>query len=401
MAEEQPVVNGLDEVAVKTEPTDPLDSIEPPIIPKEFTVSNGFHEDSDCEDISYFTQVEVDNTRKCLENTKLIIKDFETQLDWHLQQYMTLRNIFNTKKNSKDGKDDGSKRQDLLSISQLSAIIANHPEGNKKFIKRKGPISNGAGGRKRRKNKDSESEEETDFSDEDSEFDEEDFDMGESEEEDDPGAVKKTKKARGKKGKAFDDTQVKDEIEEEVHELIEPKEEIQSDEEMMEEESFEVKKTPAKRGRKPKGEETKTPAKKGGRGKKGKNLETVDLTNIKNCKVVLNRLGKDDDDDEDVEIKEEIDRDELVEMLKEKAVNSIENFSLDPEKPIAILKDDNVKAFDFNECKTSNVVVTFEDSESFPEFIFIKNVADHILEGSIILVHANVFDQHLSGEEKN
>lgn len=270
MAEEQPVVNGLDEVAVKTEPTDPLDSIEPPIIPKEFTVSNGFHEDSDCEDISYFTQVEMDNTRKCLENTKLIIKDFETQLDWHLQQYMTLRNIFNTKKNSKDGKDDGSKRQDLLSISQLSTIIANHPEGNKKFIKRKGPISNGAGGRKRRKNKDSESEEETDSSDEDSEFDEEDFDMGESEEEDDPGAVKKTKKARGKKGKAFDDTQVKDEIEEEVHELIEPKEEIQSDEEMMEEESFEVKKTPAKMGENRRAKKPRRLLKKGAEGKRGR-----------------------------------------------------------------------------------------------------------------------------------
>ncbi|RZB39805.1 hypothetical protein BDFB_005553 [Asbolus verrucosus] len=145
-------VNGLDAIPpIKSEPIDPLldaDGLQP-VIPKEYVTSttNGLHEDSDCDDISFFTQIEVDNTRKCLENTRLIIKDFETQLDWHLQQYMTLRNIFNPRrtltKNSQNRNDDASKRQDLLSISQLSAIIANHPEGNKKFIKRKGPISNG------------------------------------------------------------------------------------------------------------------------------------------------------------------------------------------------------------------------------------------------------------------
>jgi hypothetical protein len=141
-----PAVNGLDQIPpIKTEPVDPLlDPAEPPVVPKEFLESeeSDYSEVSESEEMPYFTQVEVDNTRKCLENTRLIIKDFETQLDWHLQQYMLLRNPYNLKKNSKGpgrGGDD-TKRQDLLSISQLSTIIANHPEGNKKFIKRSGPI---------------------------------------------------------------------------------------------------------------------------------------------------------------------------------------------------------------------------------------------------------------------
>ncbi|XP_044266599.1 uncharacterized protein LOC123012626 [Tribolium madens] len=354
-------VNGLPDVPeIKTELEEELH----PVIPKEF-LTNGVHEDSDCEEIAYFSQAEVDSTRRCLENTRLIIKDFETQLDWHLQQYMALRDIFNKKGG---GKDDSSKKQDLLSISQLSALIANHPEGNKKFIKRKGAL-NGPGNKKRRQNKETDSEG-SDFSD-----DSEDY-------EEITGGKQPSKKKKSKKNN-FDMVVPKDEIEEEVHELIEPKVERQSDEEM------EVAPPmPAKRGRPPKSET-------GGRGRK--KVETVDLTNMRSCSVVLNRF---DESQRPVVVKDEnIDKDDLVELLQSKAIDTIEKFSPDSEKPIEILREDNYKEFNYNELSTSNIVVMFDDLEELPEFVFNKKVADFILNGQIKLVKSGVFDQFL-GDQK-
>ncbi|EFA04242.1 uncharacterized protein LOC100141973 [Tribolium castaneum] len=333
-------INGfLDTPAIKTEPEDVFLE-DHPIIPKEF-IKNGVQEDSDCEDVAYFSQIEVENTKRCLENTRLIIKDFETQLDWHLQQYMALRDIFSKKGGPKD---DPTKKQDLLSISQLSALIANHPEGNKKFIKRKGAS------KKRRRNKETDSEW-SDLSDESEEFQE---------------------NVKGKKGKRgnYDMVVPKDEIEEEVHELIEPKVERDSE--------GEVQGVPPKRGR------------------KAKKVDTVDLTNIRSCSVILNRY-----DQESVDIKDEdIDKDELVQLLQSKAIDTLEKFTTDSEKPIEILKQDNYKQFNYDELGTSNVVVTFEDFGNLPEFVFDKKVTNFILNGQIKFVKAEVFDLFLSDQKK-
>jgi hypothetical protein len=406
-----PAVNGLDQIPpIKTEPVDPLlDPAEPPVVPKEFLESeeSDYSEVSESEEMPYFTQVEVDNTRKCLENTRLIIKDFETQLDWHLQQYMLLRNPYNLKKNSKGpgrGGDD-TKRQDLLSISQLSTIIANHPEGNKKFIKRSGPILE-ANGKKRRKNKDSDSEGDSDFSEDNSdEYDEEELEGHDSEDVDDPGVPKKKKPAkkviikRGK-NKEIDPLVVpKEEIEEEIHELMVPKEEKPSDDEY---DGGKVsQKSPSKKAKKTK-LDVKSPNKKRvGAGKAKKNMETVDLTGMKTCQVFLNRLPN-DPQDSIIEIKDEdIDRDELIELLQTKAINSLEKFTIDAEKPVAMLKADNLHEFDFNNCKTSNVIVTFEGSDNFPDFVFAKNIANYVLNGLIKLVQSNVLNQHLTGQKVN
>lgn len=330
--------NGLAGVsAIKSEPVD-----DNPEILKGY-LTNGVCDDDEVEDIHYFTQTEVDNTRRCLENTRLIIKDFETQLDWHLQQYMVLRTDFN-----KGNKDEPQKRQDLLSISQLSALIANHPEGNKNFIKRKGS-QNGSGG-KRKKNQESETED-SDYSDEDS--DDDDMDINSK-------------------------LVPKDEIEEEEHELVEPKVENESDDD---EDFEEMGVEPPKKTVKVKTE-----------GKRGKSKDKED---VKPCTVVLNRMN----DDSVVEVKdEEMDKDELVALLQEKAIEESGKFETDPEKPIVILKEDNFEEFDYKELRLSNVIITYEDKENLPEFVFIKKIADYILNDQIALIKESVFDQ-LEGEQ--
>lgn len=401
-------MSDANDIEVKTEPVDIADP------PKDFLVpGTTFAEDGECEDLQYFTQVEVDNTRKCLENTRLIIKDFETQLDWHLQQYITLRNIFSKKA-------DGSKRQDLLSISQLSAIIANHPEGNKKFIKRKGPVSNGGAGRKRRrtgkKGKDSE-EEETEEEDEEETEDSEDYDEedSDSENEDNP------KRTRGaKKG----DVQVKDEIEEEYNELVVPKEEPNSDEDEddfdedeMDDDDFDEddyeeeppkkgkgkaaaatasKKTPAKKAPAPKKTPVKakaTPAKatKAAAGAK-KGAAAKAKTPAKGKGRGKNKQAVNDEDEDMPEIKDEIDSNEISEKLQNKFIFDLDEFEVDEEKPIILLTDENYKTFDWNEVKLNNVIITFD--EQFPDFIFSKDVAKNILNDNIKVVEVGVFDMY-------
>lgn len=219
-------------------------------------------------EILFFTQVQVDATKKCFNNTRLVIKDFETQLDWHLQQYMTLRSM------GKTGNGATATSKGMMSIAEISAAIA---EANQNFIKGK----NKTNGKKTKK---VETDSESDLDDEESDSEEDDDEDGyDSAEIDDPSEAGSSTRKRGRKrrmvSESGDDSLIvpKDEIEEEIHELIVPKEE-------QDDEYISSGPRSKQKGKSAKGVNRKTSKEP---------IETIDLTkNMKPCAVVLDRMDQ-------------------------------------------------------------------------------------------------------------